>query len=328
MFINPGDPETETPFHLVIPSLPGTGFSDGLPAGMNMIANTAEVLDSLMGQLGYKQYIVSNAGPAINTPFELDWKITNYLAKHFQSSCRGASFISPPLEEPKLQEAPGEWIKWQLAKIYGGGIFGYTKEDLSGNKTRQNTNAALIDKHSFYDPVTLAYALCDSPAGLLTFILSLLKTHGCEEIFSPAQIITMTMLAWLPGPESTLRFWAECAASSKDDMISTGQKPIISLTTLTDATTDTCVYKSSQYEQLSKTTRVGYMCPPAWAKSSYQVISSSRVTGQSSFVAWEQPSLIAIGASVVAKAVFPSSHCMNGSLNSEMAMLEQVVVER
>ncbi|KAJ4418432.1 hypothetical protein N0V85_001421 [Neurospora sp. IMI 360204] len=73
------------------------------------------------------------------------------------------------------------------------------------------------------DPNTLAYALCDSPTGMLVFVLRGLRAMGLDEAvlsspsFTHEKIITLTNMLWLPGPETAMRYWAHCAAYPEDD---------------------------------------------------------------------------------------------------------------
>lgn len=121
-------------FHLVIPALPGLGFSDRFPNNTPEISTTAEILDTLMSRLGYQHYLASNAGPAHSSPAEIDWKLIACLAATYTSSCVGAHFIAPPLASPRLSEAPIEWAKWTIANTLSAGILGYSEQDFAALK--------------------------------------------------------------------------------------------------------------------------------------------------------------------------------------------------
>ena len=56
-----GDDGTQA-FHVVVPSIPGFGFSDPLPEAANNIQATAEVFDALMKGLGYMRYMIHGSG--------------------------------------------------------------------------------------------------------------------------------------------------------------------------------------------------------------------------------------------------------------------------
>lgn len=129
-FTDPEDAATNQPFHLVIPALPGLGFSDPFPNNTAVISAAAEMLNTLMSRLDYQHYLVSNTGAAQSSPAKIDWKLVNCLATQY-STCLGAHFISPPLASPKLSEAPLEWAKWSIASFFHAGILGYSKNDFS-----------------------------------------------------------------------------------------------------------------------------------------------------------------------------------------------------
>ena len=48
----------EPAFHVVVPSLPGFAFSDWPPRARWTLQDTADVLDSLMKELGYAEYVM------------------------------------------------------------------------------------------------------------------------------------------------------------------------------------------------------------------------------------------------------------------------------
>lgn len=133
-FTEPEDASFDQPFHLVIPALPGLGFSDPFPNNTPVISATAEMLNTLMLRLGYEHYLVSNSGAAQSSPARIDWKLIENLSSNYPSSCLGAHLISPPLCSPKLSEAPLEWAKWTIANVLNAPILGYSKEDLSAHK--------------------------------------------------------------------------------------------------------------------------------------------------------------------------------------------------
>jgi hypothetical protein len=59
-------------------------------------------------------------------------------------------------------------------------------------------------------PQTAAYALCDSPAGLLAAMVHHIYETGHLPLWRPTDVLTWTMLLWLPGPEAPLR-WLRAA---------------------------------------------------------------------------------------------------------------------
>jgi pimeloyl-ACP methyl ester carboxylesterase len=49
-------------FHVVVPSIPGFGFSDASTVVEFGVRETAEVFDALMGRLGYAGYVAHGIG--------------------------------------------------------------------------------------------------------------------------------------------------------------------------------------------------------------------------------------------------------------------------
>ncbi|PSR80589.1 Alpha/Beta hydrolase protein [Coniella lustricola] len=296
-------------FDLVIPALPGLGFSDPFPTNTPEIATTAELLNTVMTRLGYQHYIVTNCGPARFSPAEIDWKLINYLSTHYQSSCLGAHFIAPSLAKPKLSEAPIEWAKWTIASTLGAGILGYSQQDFSALKS----TPVGTQKSDSKAKVT-SYAMCDSPVGLLSVVMRGLSLQGPRIQLRPEQIITFTNLAWLPGPEYSMRFWAHCAADNEDASKSQAKKawppskPNVGITVFLGGEQDD---REAAEEGASTAQEVGeeairlespnkvdigaaYACP-AWGKIHYNVLFSQRVAGKPGLLAWERPDVILAG---------------------------------
>ncbi|KAG8159442.1 hypothetical protein KVR01_011103 [Diaporthe batatas] len=330
-FTEPEDASVDQPFHLVIPALPGLGFSDPFPNNTPVIPATAEMLNTLMLRLGYEHYLVSNSGAAQSSPARIDWKLIESLSSGYPSSCLGAHLISPPLCSPKLSESPLEWAKWTIANVLNAPILGYSKEDLSAHKHWQATVALAhkkkaltpsefgLDNVGLKEPNTLAYAMCDSPTGLLVFALKGLRLLAPRLPFTPQQIITFTNLAWLPGPEYAMRFWAHCAThDDSDDKREAPKKPAarprVGITvflgeteTETEAETGgegggsdtTAALEAGETTvQVDAPTKAdagtGYVCP-AWANAHYSVLFSQRVRGVPGLLAWERPHVILTG---------------------------------
>lgn len=374
LFTDPEDAGAEQPFHLVIPSLPGLGFSDRLPDNSPLIAKTAEMFDMLMGRLGYGQYIATNSSSAADSPAQIDWKLANRLSVHHRDSCVGVHFISPVLRAPKLKQSPMAWVKWRLAKAMNGSRWGYAKEDFAAirdSKQQQQKPAATASssaagqdpmaEHTLgtlavKEPNALAYALCDSPTGLLLFMLTLLRAMGSRVNFSPAEILTLIGWTWLPGPEGMLRYWAHCCTSIADETATQQSstqdknqaekekgKPEVSITAFTGGDDTQPTERGANEEQrqneddnngndphtpnISEPSTRRYICPQ-WAGTKYRVLSAHRAHGRPGLLAWERPDIILRGTRSLASALLATRR--GGSLRESdrpgQALLEQVVV--
>lgn len=139
-------------YHLVIPSLPGYGFS-GKPAEAKWsVEHIAAAWDALMRRLGYDRYFAQGG----------DWgsAVTCALGMHHADHCAGIHVNmvvgAPPSD---LMTDLSEAEKLYLAR------FGWYQVKDSGYSTQQATR-----------PQTLGYALTDSPVGQMAWIVE--KCHG------------------------------------------------------------------------------------------------------------------------------------------------------
>lgn len=160
--------------------------------------------------------------------------------------------------------------------------------------------------------------MCDSPTGLLVFALKGLRLLAPRLPFTPEQIITFTNLAWLPGPEYAMRFWAHCATHDKtrsDTPKKQATRPRVGITvflgeTGADAGTGERAVaaqdandRTIQLEAPTKTdASTGYVCP-AWANTHYSVLFSQRARGLPGLLAWERPHVILTGLRGLAKEI-------------------------
>lgn len=336
IFTEPNDAEFDQPFHLIIPALPGIGFSDALPSSTRVIPTIAEMLDSLMKRLMYDFYIVSNAAPCAGGVAEVDWKLIKYLSGHFSDSCLGAHIISPPFRPPEMLKSPVQWTRWKMANLFQTSIFGYSQDDFRAIQRRSKLQLQKQDSRglssfgfgggSTCDPNILAYALCDSPTGLLVFILTLLKAMSSGRDFSPAEVITMAQLTWLPGPEATMRLWAHCASSTEEQLETEPARRI-----RTAVTVFLCKEEGNQEQQTpepiipSPASLEAYACP-AWANQEHEVIWSKRVLGTPGLLAWEQPEIIAAGARGLARSLMAIDKRLRAPELPGVTILEQVIV--
>ena len=176
-------------FHLVIPSLPGFGFS-GKPTKTGWgIPKIGEVWAKLMARLGYTRYLAQGG----------DWgsMVTSAIAAGDPEHCAGIHLnmvVVPPdgnaddltdLEKSALQG-------WQY---YNDWDSGYSKQ--------QSTR-----------PQTLGYALVDSPAGQLAWIMEKFWAWtDCnghpENILSRDEMLDNVMVYWLnaAGASSGRIYW-------------------------------------------------------------------------------------------------------------------------
>jgi pimeloyl-ACP methyl ester carboxylesterase len=184
------DPEAhggtaEDAFHLVIPSLPGFGFS-GRPTGTGWNLNrTAQAWSVLMDRLGYTDWFAQGG--------DLGASVTAELAGLQAAKSIGLAGIHlnmalfMPTDEEARASTPEEQQMLQES--------GYYRQALSAYSQEMSTR-----------PQTIGYSLTDSPVGLASWIYAMFQDvggshheHGdAEKLFTLDDMIDDIMLYWLP----------------------------------------------------------------------------------------------------------------------------------
>jgi pimeloyl-ACP methyl ester carboxylesterase len=188
-----GDPSDS--FDVVVPSLPGYGYSDASSdAGMS-IWRAADLIHYLMHDvLGYSQYVTSGG----------DWGAyaSTYLASTYaeQIPAIHLSFvpggISPPASATANPLSRAESDLLALREEWTQREGGY--EHLQSTK-----------------PQTVAYALTDSPVGLAAWLLEkMVSWSDCngdvETVFSKDEILTVVSIYWFTRTiDSSIRLYYE-----------------------------------------------------------------------------------------------------------------------
>lgn len=166
-------------FHLVIPSLPGYGFSDKPQAAGWGVEKIAEAWSALMTRLGYSQYFAQGG----------DWGsvITSYIARQDPDHCLGIhinmGIVAP---DPNAENLTANELSIMAGwKYYQDWDSGYSKQQA----TR---------------PQTLGYGLVDSPSGQAAWIVEkFYQWMDCdghpENIVSRDELLDNIMVYWLTG---------------------------------------------------------------------------------------------------------------------------------
>ena len=169
-------------FHLVIPSLPGFGFSGKPTCTGTTTQRIAEMWDELMQRVGYNTYLAQGG----------DWGsvITHALLTNPETNCL-AGHVNLPLVMPDdiaiNSKDPEEQNTLLRAMAY--------QEHESGYSKQQSTR-----------PQTLAYGLADSPVGQLAWIIEKYaqwtdcEVHGIkhpENTVSRDQLLDIVTHFWM-----------------------------------------------------------------------------------------------------------------------------------
>lgn len=177
-------------FHLVIPSLPGFGFS-GKPAEAGWNVNRiADAWIALMARLGYDRYAAQGGdwGGAVTTTI-------GYKAPPGLAGIHLNMLMFQPTDQERAEATPHEQAMLDDAQRYDQQFSGYFKVQA----TR---------------PQSVGFALADSPVGLAAWIYALFQDVSdndgdVESVFALDAIIDDIMLYWLPntGASSARLYW-------------------------------------------------------------------------------------------------------------------------
>jgi pimeloyl-ACP methyl ester carboxylesterase len=182
-----GDPRDA--FDVVVPSLPGFGFSVPVREPGWHAARTARALAELMRRLGYGRYGVhgGDVGAAVAGAISAvapDQVVGVHFSTDPQAAVTVAMFMGDPAQLPGLTQTERDQIE-TLKRISSDG---------SAYLRFQTTR-----------PQTLAYALSDSPAFQLAFIVEKFREWtdaGCElpeAAVDKDQLLTNVALYWFTG---------------------------------------------------------------------------------------------------------------------------------
>ena len=185
-------------FHLVVPSLPGFGFSDNPREVGWGVERTARAWISLMERLGYDRWVAQGG----------DWgaAVTNNIGSLAPKGCAAIhvnTLFNAPQPGDEIDPSPLGRLALDKAAAFQTTGFGYAIE--------QSTR-----------PQTLGYGLADSPAGQAAWIYEKFQAWtdnpgDVEAILSDDEMLDDIMLYWLTnaGASSARLYW-----ESLDDLAS------------------------------------------------------------------------------------------------------------
>ncbi len=240
-------------FHLVLPSMPGFGFS-GRPKQRGMsVDRVAGVVAGLMDRLGYERYGAQGG----------DWgsSVSAWLARDHPERLAGIHLTLVGGGPPQGMEDPEAGIPaWELER-YRTRTEWWRGENAYGSI--QGTK-----------PLTLAYGLNDSPAGLAAWIVEKFRSWSdcggdIESRFSKDQLLTNIMLYWATeSMPSAVRIYYESRRS--------GRKP-----DRVETPTAVAVFPGEIF-----------FSPRKWVETRYNVAQWTEMPRGGHFAAMEEPALL------------------------------------
>ena len=243
-------------FHVVVPSMPGYGFSGPTVTEGVDSRRVADAVAELMAQLGYDRYLAQGG----------DWGaiVTRHLGEHYGDRLLGVHFnmlfAFPAADDP---DPMGGVTEAELAR------FGAAAERISdgtGYMAIQSTK-----------PQTLSYGLTDSPTALAAWILekfqvwSDLDEGGLEATYGWDRLLDNVMAYWVTNTAgSAARLYAESRrAGTAADQPWTGR---------VDVPTG---YSHQPYELMQT--------PRAWADKKYRIVHWNEQERGGHFACMERP---------------------------------------
>jgi pimeloyl-ACP methyl ester carboxylesterase len=187
-----GDPADA--FDVVVPSLPGFGFSDRPRERGVDTARIADLWVRLMvDELGYSRFGAQGGdwGAAVNTDLAVRHP-ERLIGVHY-------NMLSPPIDESALTPEQRRW--WEEVKAYRSKEWGYVH--------LQSTK-----------PQSLAFGLNDSPAGLAAWIVEKWRRWSdcdgdVESIFTKDELLTNITIYWVTNTiGSSVRLYFETFGSA------------------------------------------------------------------------------------------------------------------
>lgn len=172
----------EDAFDVIVPSLPGFGFS-GKPTRPMKPSNIADIFDKLMtGVLGYDSYLAQGG----------DWGsvVSSWLGYNHASHCRGIHInvmAMRHVDGPQTKDEQAWADRFEIEQIMQNGY-----------RTQQATK-----------PQTLSYAMAGNPVGVCAWIIEKMnswsdtKGDDIESVYTKDQLLTNVMVYLVTGTFST-----------------------------------------------------------------------------------------------------------------------------
>lgn len=194
-------PAGKSAFDLVLPSLPGFGFSAKPTSTGWGVERIARAWGALMERLGYSRWVAQGG----------DWgsAVTTAIGVQRLTGCAGIHLNMPigrPLPEDLANPSPDELKALAALKHYQDWDSGYS--------TQQRTR-----------PQTLGYGLVDSPVGLAAWIFEKMwawtdNAGSPYDALDRDRILDNIMLYWLPatGASSARLYWESFGSFAPHDI--------------------------------------------------------------------------------------------------------------
>jgi pimeloyl-ACP methyl ester carboxylesterase len=245
------------PFHVIVPSLPGFGFSER-PAspGMNTF-RTADLWVKLMRGLGYDRFVAQGGDIGANVSSVMAWRYPESVIAFHLNYIPGS--YRPWVDEATQPLRPEEIAFRQRAQRWHDEKGGYWHVQAT-------------------QPQTLGFALNDSPIGLAAWLIDKYRDWAdcdgdVERRFTRAELLTHVSVYW----------FTETIASSCRMYLEMRKAPLV-FQQHERITVPCGVLRLAKEEP---------MPPRPWVERAYNVVRWTEHPRGGHFAAWEEPEMLA-----------------------------------
>ncbi|GAM43224.1 hypothetical protein TCE0_047f17854 [Talaromyces pinophilus] len=197
-------------FDVVVPSIPGFGFSPAPKRsgiGPTSVAKAYKIL--MVDVLGYSSGFATQGG-------DFGSFISRSIAIQYPDLVIAQHLNMFPVPPPTLLSAPLAYLRWTFSGLL------YSKFEKNALAVRKNFE---LDQSGYLElqktrPQTLGFALGDSPLGLLAWFVE--KFHDWVDVngsgtLPDSEVIDLVMMHWIQGATPGLRFYREAFWGGKRD---------------------------------------------------------------------------------------------------------------
>ncbi|KAH7030763.1 microsomal epoxide hydrolase [Microdochium trichocladiopsis] len=272
--LSEGGPGDDVPgFHVVVPSLPNFGFSQGPNKLGFSIQHHAEALHKLMLRLGYTEYATQGG--------DWGWFITRAMAVRYPSHVRASHYNMDQGSPPSFTAHPRLAIEHALTPYSADEKRGFARTQWFG------AHGSGYYKIQSTKPQTMGYALRDSPVALLAWVYE--KLHDWTDAYpwTHDEICTWISIYWFStaGPQASVRRYYEFRQNSAPK--AGAERRTFSHKELAKPLKDNRVKIG-----LSHFPRDLCVLPSSWTRTQGDVVYEKRHPSGGHFPAWERPEAI------------------------------------
>jgi pimeloyl-ACP methyl ester carboxylesterase len=206
----PSPKQTNIVFDVVVPSIPGFGFSPApikSGVGPSVVAKAYKIL--MVEVLKYETGFLTQGG-------DFGSFISRSIAIQYPKLVIAQHLNMFPVPPPSIFSAPRAYLRWCLAPLL---YTKFEKDSLTVRRIFELDQSGYLEQQKTR-PQTLGFALGDSPLGLLAWFVE--KFHEWIDVsgsgkLSDADTIDLVMMHWLQGATPGLRFYREAFWGGKRD---------------------------------------------------------------------------------------------------------------